>query len=427
MRNHFLLVLALLALPAAAAEHKFDFSEVREGQAPPAFRSAVTGQGQPGDWRVLMDDVPPLLQPITPGAQTVAKRAVLAQVAQDPTDEHFPLLIYEGENIDDFTFTTRFKTVRGVVERMAGVAFRIQNETNYYVVRASSIGNNFRFYKVLNGHRGPLVGPEVPIPSGIWHDLTVECKGNTIRCLLNGKELITATDNINPFTSGKVGFWTKSDAVSYFADATLVYKRHQPPAQGLVREVLKKYPRLLGLQVLRAGYHLEGAAPVGQQGHQRGEPGRRQSRTGRAGSGLDLLWEGEGLGLRGDAAAGPERRPRGRCARDHDDLSRRNRAERHGPSHADRQGHAEPLHDAAGPGPVAREGCAVPGAPRERDLPVQDSGRVISPGAGVVLGASPAGFAGLEGGTSREVGRRTPPVTRTRPSLSGASRGRLSR
>ena len=123
---------------------------------------------------------------------------MLAQLAQDPADEHFPLLIYEGETIGDFTLTTRFKTVKGVVEQMAGIAFRIQNETNYYVVRASSLGNTFRFYKVLNGQRGPLVGPEVPIPSGVWHELTVECKGNAIRCLLNGKELITATDKRQP-------------------------------------------------------------------------------------------------------------------------------------------------------------------------------------------------------------------------------------
>ena len=253
MRNDFLWALALLALPAAAAEHKFDFAEVRENQPPPGFRSVVTGEGKPGDWRGIMDEVPPLMPTLSPGAPSVARKAVLAQLAQDPTDEHFPLLIYEGETIDDFALTTRFKTVKGVEERMAGIAFRIQNVTNYYVVRASSLGNNLRFYKVGNSQRGPPVGPEVPIPSGVWHELTVECKGNSIRCLLNGKELITATDKVNPFISGKIGFWTKSDSVSYFTDTRLVYKRHEPPAQALVREVLKKYPRLLGLQVYVLG------------------------------------------------------------------------------------------------------------------------------------------------------------------------------
>ena len=249
MRTCFLWSLVLLALPAAAAEHKFDFSEMRDGQIPPGFRSVVTGHGKPGDWRVVLDAVPPLLQQLTERAPAVAKKAVLAQLAQDPADEHFPLLIYEGETMTDFTLTTRFKTVKGVVEQMAGIAFRIQNETNYYVVRASSLGNTFRFYKVTNGQRGALVGPEVPIPSGVWHELTVECKGNAIRCLLNGNELITATDKGNPFTSGKIGFWTKSDSVSYFADTRLIFKPYEPPAQALVREVMKKYPRLLGLQV----------------------------------------------------------------------------------------------------------------------------------------------------------------------------------
>ena len=253
MRNRLIAALALLALPAAAAERKFDFSEVRENQAPPGFRSAVTGQGKPGDWRVILDEVPPLLPPIASGAPVVARKAVLAQVAQDPTDEHFPLLIYEGETVGDFKLTTRFKTVKGVVERMAGIAFRIQNETNYYVVRASSLGNNVRFYKVRNGQRGPLVGPEVAVPTGVWHELTVECRGKAIRCLLDGKEVITATDTVNPFTSGTIGFWTKSDAVSYFTDARLVYTPRDAPAQGLVSGVLKKYPRLLGLQVYVVG------------------------------------------------------------------------------------------------------------------------------------------------------------------------------
>ncbi len=253
MRTHFLWALALLTLPVMAAERKFDFSEVREGQAPPGFRSTVTGQGKPGEWRVIMDEVPSLLQPLTPGAQSVAKKAVLAQLAQDATDEHFPLLIYEGETMDDFTLTTRFKTVKGVMEQMAGIAFRIQNESNYYVVRASSLGNTFRFYKVLNGERGPVIGPELSIPSGVWHELTVECKGIQIRCLLDGKELITATDKVNPFKTGKVGFWTKSDSVSYFADTRIVYTPHEAPAQALVRDMLKKYPRLVGLQVFVLG------------------------------------------------------------------------------------------------------------------------------------------------------------------------------
>ena len=96
------------------------------------------------------------------------------------------------------------------------------------------------------------IGPEVAIPSGVWHELSVECKGNQIRCLLNGKELIPVLTD-NSFVRGKIGFWTKSDSVSYFADTRIVYTRREMPAQTLVRETSKKYPRLLAIKIYVPG------------------------------------------------------------------------------------------------------------------------------------------------------------------------------
>ncbi|HWX21488.1 MAG TPA: family 16 glycoside hydrolase [Candidatus Binatia bacterium] len=272
------MALVLLAFSLDAAERKFEFGDMNLDQPPPGFRNAVTGAGKPGDWKIILDDVPPLLAPLTPQAPTVTKRAVLAQTAQDPADEHFPLLIYQEETFSDFTLTTRFKTVRGTVEQMAGIAFRVQNETNYYVVRASSLGNTFRFYKVVNGQRGNLIGPEVPIPSGIWHDLMVECKGNQIRCQLDGKEVIPPLIDTS-FNSGKIGFWTKSDSVSYFADTKIVYPRRELPAQALVREMAKKYPRLLGLKVYVPGSDVKTTRLIASKDEKEiGQPGAKTER-----------------------------------------------------------------------------------------------------------------------------------------------------
>jgi hypothetical protein len=248
-----LLPVLWIGLSLGAAELSFDFNETRAGEPPAGFRSAVVGKGKPGTWQVVLDEVAPALAPLTSKAPAVARRAVLAQLAQDPTDEHFPILIYEGETFGDFSLTTRVKMVKGVMEQMAGIAFRMLNESNFYVVRASALGNTFRFYKVLNGERGPLVGPEIPVAADTWHDLKVECKGNEIRCSLDGKELVNVTDKANPLASGRIAFWTKSDSVSYFADAKVSYTRLEPPAQALVRKFSKKYPRLLGIEVYVAG------------------------------------------------------------------------------------------------------------------------------------------------------------------------------
>ena len=154
MRVFCLWMVLVGALSLSAAELVFDFGQQPENKPPTGFRSTVTGTGQPGTWRILMDEVPPVLAPLTPQAPVVTRQPVLAQLSDDPSDEHFPLLVYEEEVFDDFTFSTRFKLVKGQVEQMAGLAFRIQNETNYYVVRASALGNTFRFYKVVNGARG---------------------------------------------------------------------------------------------------------------------------------------------------------------------------------------------------------------------------------------------------------------------------------
>jgi hypothetical protein len=238
----------LCGWPLRAAERHFDFSQAKLNETPPGFRSTLSGEGKPGEWKIVEDELPPTLAPANAKSSVTARRQVLAKRAGDPADEHFPLLVFEGEIFDDFTLTTRFKTVAGAVEQMAGIAFRFQDERNYYVVRASSLGNTFRFYKFVDGIRSAPVGPEIEIPKGVWHELAVECKGNQIHCFLNGKQVIPALTDIS-FTEGMVGFWTKSDSVCYFADTRIVYTPRETLAIKLVRETMRKYPRLINVNI----------------------------------------------------------------------------------------------------------------------------------------------------------------------------------
>ncbi|MCL4789335.1 MAG: DUF1080 domain-containing protein [Verrucomicrobia bacterium] len=245
----YLLALGLaLAWPASGAQRVFDFAEFPADQTPTGFSSVVAGDGPPGKWRIIMDDVPPLLTPQTDKSPPVTKRAVLAQLDPDPTDERFPMLVYEGELFGDFLLTTRFKLVSGVEAQMAGIAFRYQDEKNFYVIRASGLGTNIMFYKVVDGERRDAFRLETDIPAGVWNELSIECKGNQIICLLNGrKALPTFTDN--NARPGRIAFWTKSDAVTYFTDARIVYTRSEIPARAIARDVLKKYSRLIGLRI----------------------------------------------------------------------------------------------------------------------------------------------------------------------------------
>lgn len=251
MRTSILFAVTLLALRAAAVERVFNFSESPLEQTPTNFYSTVGGQGKPGDWKVILDEVAPGIAPLTANAPAVAKQAVLAQLARDPRNEHFPMLLFTNETFGDFKFSTRFKIVGGGTAQMAGIVFRERDEKNYYVLTASALDNRFWFFKVVDGQRGPLIGPSIELRKGDWHEMTVECEGAHILCSFDGKQLIpTMTDD--SFTAGKLGFWTKSDSVTYFADAKITYERREVLAQSLVNDATNEYPRLLGLKVFAA-------------------------------------------------------------------------------------------------------------------------------------------------------------------------------
>jgi hypothetical protein len=248
MRPISLAVILLWTWPVLCAERVFDFGATRPGDAPPGFRSVVAGNGSLGEWKIVLDDAPGLVAPLT--AKSVPdKQPVLGQLSRDRTDERFPMFIVDDEVFGDFKFTTRFKLVSGDVEQMAGIVFRLQDEKNYYYIRASGLGNTFYFYVVTDGRRSAPIGNKMEIARGVWHELTVECRGNEIRAFLNSRPALPPLQD-STFGSGKVGFWTKSDAVTYYTDARMTYTPRQSLAQILVREAMAKYPRLLGLNVI---------------------------------------------------------------------------------------------------------------------------------------------------------------------------------
>jgi len=272
--RHFVLCLVLaLAAPAFSAELRIDFSDLPEGSSPTNFHGTVAGDSKPGDWKILLDAVPPLLAPLTDKAPAEAKRAVLAQTSENPTDEHFPMFIYDGESFRDFKLTTRFKIVGGTMEQMAGVVFRFQNASNFYVLRASALGRNVRFYKMVDGVRSDPLGPEAEITTNTWHTLAVSGQGNQFTFWFDDRLVMPPLQD-NSFAEGKIGFWTKSDAVSYFCDPMVEYTPRVPAAQALVDGIMAKQPRILGLQI----YALNG------QGQPRVIASKDQSEAGQPGT-----------------------------------------------------------------------------------------------------------------------------------------------
>ena len=246
MLRAIIFALFIVVLPAPAAELVFDWVGARE--LPKGFRSMLSGTGPPGEWKIILDQAPSLLPAISPKATNRNVRPVLAQVSKDPTDARYPMLVFDGETFTDFTVTTQFKIVDGMEEQMAGLAFRIQDEANYYYVRASALGGNVNFFKMQDGQLIGPIGGKAEIPKGVWQELSIQCQGNQIKFSLNGAEIVPPMRD-NTFNSGKIGFWTKSDSVSYFAETRITYTPRVRLAQSLVSDAIKKYPRLQRLKI----------------------------------------------------------------------------------------------------------------------------------------------------------------------------------
>jgi hypothetical protein len=243
--------LLTLTLSLRGAEIHFNFSDTPAGAMPTNFMAVLSGTGSPGEWKIVTADVPSQFAAFPGQAPVMTHHGVLAQTSVDPTDERFPMILYTGEKFRNFKFTTRFKILSGVAEQMAGVVFRYQNSSNYYVVRASALGRNVRFYKVVDGLRSDPIGPELEVTTNAWHSLAVQCEGTQISIWFDGKLAMPALGD-NSLSEGLLGYRTKSDAVAYFDDASVEYTPIIPGAQLVVNKTIEKETKLLGLRIYTA-------------------------------------------------------------------------------------------------------------------------------------------------------------------------------
>jgi hypothetical protein len=174
-------------------------------ESPVAFQPMLTGKGGPVAWSVIDDPTAP------------AGPKVLAQTSKDKSDFRFPLAVFDQPVLQDLDVAVRFKPVSGDVDRAAGLAVRLVDRDNYYVVRANALEDNVRLYKVVKGDRRQFAGANLKVPSGVWQELRLVVRGNRFEVFFEGKSLYSATDAT--FSgAGRVALWTKADSITWFDD-----------------------------------------------------------------------------------------------------------------------------------------------------------------------------------------------------------------
>jgi hypothetical protein len=202
------LSVCLLGVLLVAADdpqpRQFSFAEATVGEMPKGWTAAKTGQGSGSVWKVVEDKD-------APGGKA------LAQTSADGKGSFFSLCIAEDTNYIDFDATFSFKAVAGSEDQGGGLLWRCKDADNYYIARFNPLEDNFRFYAVVGGKRSkPLADVKLEASADTWHTMRIVHKGDHIQCHIDGKPRIDVKDTTFP-EGGKIGFWTKADAQTRFA------------------------------------------------------------------------------------------------------------------------------------------------------------------------------------------------------------------
>lgn len=187
---------------------RFNFDNYAVNQLPTGWSQAYTGSGGT-DWKVIEED----------------GNKAFAQLYSDNPNSHFNIATNDNITAKNVILTARLKGVKGDKDQGGGFVWRYKDKNNYYVVRANPLEDNVVLYKVENGKRtdlplvdrGKTYGMKIPAMGDSWHTLKLAVNGNVFTVSFDDQALFIVEDNT--FTSaGKVGFWTKADAVTYFDD-----------------------------------------------------------------------------------------------------------------------------------------------------------------------------------------------------------------
>ncbi len=180
---------------------------------PGAFAPAQTGRGKRATW--LIEDPGDAFKPTSPPGALHCTAA--------NTGETFNLLTIELGQYKNLSLTVKVHAESGKEDQGGGVIWRAKDADNYYVARWNPLEDNFRVYHIKDGKRTQIASADIKADPKEWHKIRIDHAGAKIEASFDGKTLITVEDSTFA-DAGRIGFWTKADASTWFDDVAVVEK-----------------------------------------------------------------------------------------------------------------------------------------------------------------------------------------------------------
>ena len=213
-------LLVILPFLGASAEEdssvrNWQFDDVPAGQLPPHFVLGTFFDGRPaGDWKVMK----------TP--QAVSPPQILAQLREKGAEHNYNVVLIDDAQAANLDLSVSFLPISGKADMGGGLVWRAQNDRNYYLTRANPLEQNIRIYRVVKGVRHMLKNFDQIIDVRKWHTLRVVHRECQVQVFYDDEQVFDLCDDT--FKVGRIGLWTKSDAVTYFDDLRLQALKSSP-------------------------------------------------------------------------------------------------------------------------------------------------------------------------------------------------------
>ncbi len=210
---------ALIFIAASLTLHTMPFASELKTQSwhfdneapnllPSNFQIATLFDGRPaGEWKVIETE------------KARSTTHVLAQLQGRGAEHAYKVVLIDGTESSDVELIVSFLAIDGKADMGGGLIWRAVDDRNYYLTRANPLEQNIRIYRVEKGVRHLIKNFDHIIDTKQWHTLRVIAKGCQLQVTYDDTPVFDVCDRT--FKKGKVGLWTKSDAITYFDDLQL--------------------------------------------------------------------------------------------------------------------------------------------------------------------------------------------------------------